>query len=1004
VLRKTLLLLGVLMAPTIASAQDIILTGTIKNNSQAPIASAFVAIPQLSLTQVANASGEYRFVIPAARAGQQVTLEARSIGHQNTSVPVTLRAGTITQNLVLAVRAVQLDEIVVSGTAGRQERRAQAAAVAKIDAADIVETAPITSVSGLLQARTPGLVVRNSSGTTGTSSDIRIRGISSISLSNSPLVFVDGIRVSGGESQIFGVGNQQGSRLNDIKLEDIESVDVVKGPAAATLYGSDAVAGVINIITKRGRVGSGFVQTVNGEYGVTQPNFTAPDNFGRCSASNIANASGTTPNCVGHQVGDILRDNPLLRDNSFNDAHFQNLNYSLQGGGDKYGTFVSVGSNGDHGLVPNNFYGQKSGRASFNYAIRDNLHMDVGFGMLKIRTQLPRNDNDIYGYMGGGLLGDPRTIGARKDGWYSIRQTNAIASYENVDNTTRFQPRAELRYSPLSWFNNRLTVGGDMIRTEAYSFWAKNDSSWWQTPAQNTGQIGEGRRLEDRFTFDYLGTVNRNLSPDVRVDWSFGGQAITRRTDLTDVTGRGLVNNDVRSVNSASELLNGGQESSENRQIGALTQAELSFRERLYLKAGVRADQASSFGANSKTFYSPNVGVSYVISDEDYFRRATSFLPEFAVTQLRLRAAYGISGRQPTSGARSTYDPATNLLPNGSLVIGVRPNDTGNPDLRAEKGQELEMGADIGFLRDRLSLEATYFHKKGIDQILEQPVPASLGADGPLVNIGSLLNTGWELASEARLLTRENIAFSLRGSLATLKNKLLDLGGLPEVTSDNPGDVLRIGYPLFSVWDYHIDSINVSDANPANWRSFVSDSLQFVGNGANYPGWDASLAGTLTLFKDLSFYAQVDGRGDRYVFDGTNEFRDRQFGQGEAAIRGAAAFGENADGTPTQSAKEEYVRRFGPFQDTSGTIINRGNVSGAYLQNGKFWRLREAAVNYSLPRQFVQRYTRARSATLGLTARNVATWTAFTGLDPETDQFLTVPPDKRYTMRFSITF
>jgi TonB-dependent starch-binding outer membrane protein SusC len=1004
VLRRPLLALGLLAAPAIASAQDIILTGSVKSNAQTAIPNAFISIPQLSLTQVANASGDYRFVIPATRAGQTVTLEARSIGHQNTSIPVTLRAGTVTQNVVMAVKAVQLDEVVVSGTAGRQERRAQAAAVAKIDAAEVVETAPITSVSGLLQARTPGLVVRNSSGTAGTSSDIRIRGISSISLSNNPLVFVDGVRVSGGESQIYGVGNQAGSRLNDIKLEEIESVDVVKGPAAATLYGSDAVAGVINIITKRGRAGSGFVQTVNGEYGNIVPNFTAPDNFGRCTASNIANASGTTPACVGHQVGDVLRDNPLLRDGSFKDAHFQNVNYSLQGGGERYGTFLSIGSNGDYGLVPNSFYGQKSGRASFDYAVRDNLHMDFGFGLLKVRTQLPRNDNDIYGYMGGGLLGDPRTVGARKDGWYSLRQTNAIASYENVDNTTRFQPRAQVRYSPKSWFNNRFTVGADMIRTEAFSFWAKNDSSWWQTPAQNTGQIGEARRAEDRFTFDYLGTVNHSFTDGIRVDWSFGGQALTRRTDLTDVTGRGLINNEVRSVNSASELLNGGQESSANRDIGALTQAELSFRERLYLKAGVRADQSSAFGTNSKTFYSPNVGVSYVISDEDYFRRATSFLPEFAVTQLRLRAAYGISGRQPTSGARSTYNPATNLLPNGSLVIGVRPNDTGNPDLRAEKGQELEMGADIGFLRDRVSLEATYFHKKGIDQILEKPVPASLGADGPNVNIGSLLNTGWELASEARLLTRENVAFSLRGSLATLKNKLLDLGGLQEVTSNNPNQVLRIGYPLFSVWDYRIDSIDVSDPDPANWRSFISDSLQFVGNGANYPGWDASLAGTLTLFKDLSFYAQVDGRGDRYVFDGTNEFRDRDFGQGEAAVRGAAAFGENPDGTPTQEAKEEFVRRFGPFQDTSGTIINRNNVSGAYLQSGKFWRLREASISYSLPRQFVRRYTRARSATLGLTARNIATWTAFTGLDPETDQFLTVPPDKRYTMRFAITF
>lgn len=986
------LMLGMLLAPAIAFAQDIVLTGTVKSNAQNPIPSAFLSIPQLSLTQVANASGEYRFVIPAARAGQQVTLEARSIGHVSTSIPVTLRVGTTTQNVVMAVRAVQLDEVVVSGTAGRQERRAQSAAVASIDASTVVEAAPISNVANLLQARTPGLVIRNSSGTAGTYSDIRIRGISSMTLSNEPLVYVDGIRVSGGRQQIYGVGNQGGSRLNDIKVEDIEKIDVVKGPAAATLYGSDAAAGVINIITKRGRAGSGFVQTLNGEYGQVNPNFTPPDNYGRCTAANLT--SPAFPNCAGHQAGDVLTDNPLLRDNSFGNGSYQNINYSLQGGGEKFGTYFSLGTNADRGIVPNSFYGQKNTRVSFDYAIRDNLHMDFGFGLLKVKTQLPRNDNDIYGYLGGGLLGDPRTIGARKNGWYAQRQTDQLATYENVDETTRFQPNGSVRYSPTAWWDNKLTVGADMSRTEAMSFWAKNDSSWWDSAPLNTGQVSEARQIEDRFTLDYLGTVRHSLTNDVRLDWSFGSQALVRRSDLTDVTGQGLVNNDVRSVSAASILLNGGQSSSENRDLGVLTQLELSYRERLYFQLGGRRDQSSSFGANSKPFYSPKIGVSYVISDEDYFRRFISFLPEFSITQLRLRAAYGITGRQPTRYARSTFDPATNLLPTGALVVGVRPGDTGNPDLRAEKGQELEVGADMGFLQDRLSLEATYFHKKGIDQILELPVPGSLGAAGPRVNVGALLNTGLELASEARLLTRENVAFSLRGSLATLHNELIDLGGVPESATR------KVGYPLFGEWDYVIDSVNTT-----TMRAYISDSLKFIGNGSNYPGWDAAMTGTLTLFKDLSFYAQMDGRGDRYIYDNTNQFRDRQFGQGAASVLGAAAFGTEADGvTPTEEAKVQYLRRFGPFTNASGVTVNRGTVRGAYLQNGKFWKLREASVNYSLPRDFVRRYTRARSVSVGLTAKNLHTWTKYTGLDPETDQFLTVPADRRYTMRFSLTF
>jgi hypothetical protein len=163
----------------------------------------------------------------------------------------------------------------------------------------------------------------------------------------------------------------------------------------------------------------------------------------------------------------------------------------------------------------------------------------------------------------------------------------------------------------------------------------------------------------------------------------------------------------------------------------------------------------------------------------------------------------------------------------------------------------------------------------------------------------------------------------------------------------------------------------------------------------------------MTLFKDLSFYAQIDGRGDRMVFDGTNEFRDRDFGQGHAAVIGAAAFGTEADGvTPTQQAKDEYVRRFGTFVFSSDTTDThpRNSVDGGYLQSGKFWKLREASVTYNLPKNFIRRYTRARGAMIGLTAKNLHTWTDFTGLDPETDQFLTTAPDKRYSMRFSLTF
>jgi hypothetical protein len=325
--------------------------------------------------------------------------------------------------------------------------------------------------------------------------------------------------------------------------------------------------------------------------------------------------------------------------------------------------------------------------------------------------------------------------------------------------------------------------------------------------------------------------------------------------------------------------------------------------------------------------------------------------------------------------------------------VGVRPSATGNPELRAEKSQELELGVESGFVNDRLGLEVTYFHKKGVDQILTLPVPGSLGANGPSVNVGALLNSGFEVAADARVLTRQNVALQLRGTLATLKNRLLDLGGVPESATR------KVGFPLNGQWDYRIDSISV-----AKNAVYVSDSLQFMGNGSLYPGWNTALSGTLTLFRNLALYAQVDGQGDRMVYDGTNEFRDREFGISKAAILGAAAYGTKSDGTPTDEAVLEYMKRFGPFITASGQTLSRTTVDGAYLQSGKFFKLREVSATFTLPRNWAQKYAHASSAAFGLTMKNAHTWTDFTGMDPETDQFLTVPSDKRWTARFQVTF
>lgn len=1023
--RRTKLLavvLAMLLTPVFAYAQATVM-GTVKNETQAPVSGAIVAIPSLNLSTVTNEQGQFILRVPADKVtGQQVALHATSIGYRETSSQITLRTGNVTQNLTLAEQAVLLDEVIVTGTAGRSERRAQAAQVSTINVTRTAAVAPVQSVANLLQARTPGLVIRNQGGSSGTASTIRIRGQSSISLSNDPLIFVDGVRVAGGTGSGAG-GGQVTSRLNDIKIEDIESMEVVKGPAAATLYGSDANAGVINIITKKGRAGSGgFTQTMVMEYGEADPAFEAPDNYGICSAATQTGAANIAafPACQGVPVGTIVIDNPLKRDDPFSNGRYRNFAWNLNGGGDRYGVYLSFGADDEQGTLPNNQYGRINGSARFDFLATDKLRMEMSTRITDTHTALPRNDNDIYGYLAGGFLGDPRTVGSAKDGWYAPnRQVLAISSFEHGEDVRRFQPRFSVSYSPFQWFTHRLMAGADMVHVERYSFFKKNSQGWWDSAPANTGQISIVRSVQDQYTLDYLGNVTRSLMPDLRVDLSFGAQVLTNRSDNANASGTGLVNNDVRSVNAAA-LVTGGQSSSKDRQIGTYAQAQFSWREKLYIQAGARRDQVSSFGADSKPFISPKIGVSYVISDESFFKNAMGFLPEGSITQLRLRTAFGVTGRHSNSGARSTYNPTTNQITATTVAVGVNPGTVGNPALRPEKGEELEIGFDAGFINDRLGLEVTYFNKKTKDQILSFPVPASLGANGPSVNIGSLLNRGIETALTARILTLENVAFEVRGQVATLHNELLDLGGVPESATR------KKGFPLSGTWNYKILKVD-----PVANVVTVSDTLQFLGNSSNLPGWDGALTGQLTLFQNFSFYAQMDARGDRMVYNNTDQFRDRSNGFTAPAVLGPKAFGENPDGTPTEAAKVQWMRKFGcipasfggpagtctgtgvwtteSWTDSLGVVrpsrgLQRTVVAGDYNEDATFFRLREASMSYRVPNEYVQRYMRARSASVTLTMRNIKTWTDFTGFDPETDQFLTVPQDRRWTARFQFTF
>ncbi len=985
-----LAVMGLLLAvPGSARAQTGSVIGRVVDaRTMAPISSAQVVVVGTQIGSLTASDGTYR--IPNVQPGSR-ELRVITIGYRSETLTVDVVAGQTSRlDFSLAVSAVALDEIIVTGTAGRQDRRAQAASVSSVNASQVAQVAPVTSVATLLQARTTGVSITTGSGTSGGTQRIRLRGSASIELSNEPLLIIDGVRADSRSQQIYGVGGQSGSRFNDINPDDIESIEIVKGPAAATLYGADASAGVIQIRTKRGQAGAGFTQTISYEYGQLEETWTPPSNWAECRESDVTNPDRTL--CYNQSPGTLVSDNPLLRYDVFQNGINHTLNWTGRGGGQNYGYFLSFGANKEQGTLPNNEYNRYTGRVNFDFTPQENLKLEWSMGLARIDQDLPNNDNNIYGYLGGALLGSPRSVGLANDGWYATnRQTDAISHLENRNMVFRVTPVFTINYTPRPWFRNRLNAGVDMTRAEATSFYPKNDIGWYGTATLNSGQISQARENRDEVSIDYLGSVRWSFLTDMVADLAFGGQAIARRTDRTNATGQGLTTNSANSINAAATTT-GGQQYTEEREGGIFSQLDLAWRDRLYLQVGARVDKNSAFGEEAQAFFNPKVGLSYVISEEDFFPDALRSV----FSTLRLRTVWGSTGRSPNSGASlTTFDSSPYAITSTDVRSGVIPRNPGNAELKPERGKETELGFDAGLFNERIGLEVTYYNKVSSDLILERPLPPSLGfSNDPLVNIGELKNSGWEISAHSTVYQTDDFSWDARANVSTNHNEVTDLGDVEPFGSNNR---VLPGYPAYGYWTRRVDQYDI-----ANDQAIVTDTAVFIGNPN--PGMEGNLNSTFSFFNAFRVYAQFDFMKDYIVYNNTDQFRERQFGTGERWIRRDEIL-----------SPEERLGRFGPFVGHDGTAYNASAVNEQYYQKGDHVRFRELSVSYTLPGDVSQRFG-ASSATLTMGARNLALWTDYQGADPEVtnglssnepftrSDFLTLPQTRRWLVRMNVTF
>jgi TonB-linked SusC/RagA family outer membrane protein len=993
-------------SPGLAQQQEAgSLTGRITDrNSGAGLPDARVYVVGTTLETNTNENGEYRLM--NLRAGR-IQVGVLRIGYRAVSDTITIVAGRpATKDFVLAQTMTTLQDVVVTGTAGNQERRAQPATVATVSASDIKTTSAITNVNELLQSRMAGVSVGSASGTAGGARTIRVRGPASISLANRPLVFIDGVRMVETSSNL-GIGGQMTDRLNDLNPDDIESIEVVKGPAAATLYGADASTGVIQIITKRGRTGStSFQQTYRAEYGFVDRNWTPPDNYGLCTAALVA-ATSVNPLCRGQTVGTLVKDNPLQRTNAFRDGSDLLAGWSGRGGGQAYGYFFSLNSDRNVGVLPTNEFKRWSLRSNFNYIPTPKITMDAGIQSIQSKVRLPDNDNNIYGYLGGAMLGSPLTRRddglPGQDGWFGFaRQVDAISAIKNELVTRRNLITATGTYLYRPWFKNRVTIGADLLGDEGTRFFPKNSVGQY-AGLLNTGNNVQTRLNAQRYTMDYIGDVNsRHMADQLALNLSFGAQAIITRTDSLAATGQGFTTNSSNVIGSAS-VTTSNQQFNETRQVGLLGQLQAAWNDRFFLQLGARYDDFSAFGSETDPIFLPKVGASWVVSEETWFAPLTN-----VIGSARIRAAFGTTGRAPLPGAAlTTLAPAPSGVNNGQTIIaepGAIPFNPGNAQLKPEKGTEIEGGVDLTLLNDRLSVEVTYFDKKTSDVLLLRPLPPSLGFQAnPFVNIGGVRNKGWEVAMNAALLRTRNFEWESRLTLNTLDSKITSLGDVaPFGTLNRFTEGFQPGVLV---------SKRIRNINEATGVVTVADTFEAFGN--LFPTLEAGITNTVTLFKNLRVVALVDTKQDYVIFNNSDFFRETQVVRSNRRL------------DPTLLPARERLRRYGnptagqpAFVQENGTSTTVDEVRDAYLQPGDFVRFRELSATYTLPRSFTARLGPVSTASIALAFQNLALWTDYEGADPEVNSaigvaanneftrtdFFTLPNPKRTLLRLNLSF
>jgi TonB-dependent starch-binding outer membrane protein SusC len=942
-----------------------------------PVADVQIQVIGTSLTVTTKSNGQYLFTaVPVGRH----TLTARLIGFATAQQEADVASGQAVEvNFSIKAVAVSLDAVVVTGVGAPAERRVLGNTIETVSGSNVNAAPGAGSVDVALEGKVTGAVIKQSTGQPGGNVSVRLRGTSTILGGAEPLWVVDGVIVdNSSDAQISLSANASrgntaiSNRLADISPEDIDHIEVLKGAAAAALYGSRANSGVIQIFTKRGRQGPARV-TWRTEVSASQ----TPKRY----ALNMAPQAGYTD--VLYAGADSIGA-PVQRydvqDSIFRTGLGTTNALSISGGGSGTTYYLSGSYAGSQGIIRPTDNRKTSIHAHVAQQLGAQLNVALTGTFVQNHTNYVPEGEQTQGVLTNVIFTptsfDPYyNANLGRYPYYPVIGGNpldVIHNWQAPQDVSRILGSAQATYQPTPHFTIRYLLGIDDYREE---------SKYLQPPfsisASFTGSIQNPVRFSRQVNSELTATHTASLSQLIGLTSTIGFRYTQDHIDDISASATNLPP-DQTTVGGATQFASQGI--TEFRTAGGYIEERAAFANRLYLTGGVNLEGGSAFGPNERWQYYPRLSASWVLSDEPFF--ATSGLAR-TVSQLRLRAAYGETGGQPPS-AYSQFANYVNVSSGGQPGL-VSSTLKGNDQLKPERQRAIEGGVDLGLFQDRASVEFTYYHQRTSDLVLQVPLPPSSGFSSQFQNVGVLVNKGWEAALSTVNVSSQRFTWRSRLQLAGNHNRVeklvtsadtLVFGYLNAVIPGQPIGVFfggtyardangNIAYaPVvvtqFGKTDTLMLPVRGRDTLPGG---AIVNARRVIGNPN--PKLTASLGNTFEIGRHLQLSFLLDGQFGAKVANFTRRISEL-FGADQVVEREI-----NGDTIP---------RTF------SLNPAGRSSIYEEYIENGSYVKLREVAISFRFDQPWVQKLG-AETMELRLAGRNLHTWTSYRGLDPEVNLF-----------------